>query len=213
MGRAIRGLSKCRAFSALFRSVRASVRFFFPLAQIIVAGTRARAFGRGVGIEAGRGDGRDAAVLAHLQYFEPAAGATEHPMFAFELGGDPLDRALGAERLTAADAAERLLLFQQARRSTRGAEIELGRERDHLLRARRLTQPALHAGLPGKPQARAFGVVDQRAGWTSGYAGEAERAALRADLDGAERRAFRQRNDIDRRGRGMMKLPPRKAEK
>src|SRR5260370_26859065 len=98
------------------RSIRATACLFFPLAQIIVAGARARALGRRIGIESRGGNGGDAAILAHLQYFEPAAGTAEHPVLALELGRDALDRALGAERLAAADAAERLLLFQQARR-------------------------------------------------------------------------------------------------
>src|SRR5262249_60575958 len=151
--------------------------FPLPLAEIILAGARARALGRRIRIEArGRDDG-DTAVLAHLEQLDPAVGAGEHPVLALELRGDALDRALGAERLAAPRAAERLLLLEQARRRARSAEIELRLERDHLLGTRRLAQPALHAGILGESESRTLRIVHQRAGRTSGYAGKTERAA------------------------------------
>ena len=82
-----------------------------------------------------------------------------HPVPAFELGGHALDRALDAERLAAADAAERLLLLEHARRGRGGAEVELRLEGDHLLRAGRLAQPALHAGILLEAQHGALGIV------------------------------------------------------
>ena len=81
-----------------------------------------------------------------------------------------------------------------------------GSQRDDLLRAGRLAQPALHAGILGEAQHRPLGIVRQRAGRTGRHAGEAERAAVDVDLDGAERRALRQRDHIDRRGRGAMQF-------
>ena len=69
-----------------------------------------------------------------------------------------------------------------------------GLQRDHLLRAGRLAQPALHAGILGEAQHRPLGIVDERAGRAGRHAGEAERAALDIDLDRAERRARGQRD-------------------
>src|SRR5205823_9962379 len=97
-------------------------------------------------------------------------GSAEHPMAALELGRDPLDRALGAERLAAADAAERLLLFEPARGGASGAKIELRLERDDLFRASRLAQPALHAGILHEPQAGPLRLRHQGPGRTTGHA-------------------------------------------
>ena len=108
--------------------------------------------------------------------------------------------------------SKRLLLLEHARRRGRGAEVELRRQADHLLRAGRLAQPALHAGVLGKAQHRPLGIVRQRAGRTGRHAGEAERAAFDIDLDRAERRAGRQRDHVDRRGRRAMQLAQRKAQ-
>ena len=90
-----------------------------------------------------------------------------------------------------------------------GAEVDLRREADDLLRAGRLAQPALHAGVLGEAQHRPLGIVRQRAGRAGRHAGEAERAALDIDLDRAERRAGRQRDDIDRRGRRALQFAER----
>mgnify|MGYP003693610945 CR=1 FL=1 len=84
-----------------------------------------------------------------------------------------------------------------------------GRERDHLLRAGRLAQPALHAGVLGEAQHRPLGIVAERAGRAGRHAGETERAALDIDLDRAERRARGQRDDVDRRRRGALQLAQR----
>ena len=93
-----------------------------------------------------------------------------------------------------------------------GAEVELRRERDHLLRAGRLAQPALHAGVLGEAQHRPLGIVDERAGRAGRHAGEAERAALDVELDRAERRARGQRDDVDRRRRRALQLAQRQAQ-
>src|SRR5262249_54205902 len=196
----------------LLGSVRPGTSFLFPLAEIILAGARARALGRRIGIEAGGRDDGDAAILAHFEHLDPAVRAAEHPVLAFELRGDALDRASGAERLAAPYAAERRLLLEQARRCARRAEIELRFQRDHLLGAGRLAEPALHAGVLGESQTRALRIVHQGAGRTSGYAGKTERAAVGADLDGAERRALRKRDDIDWHRRGAVELAQRKPQ-
>ena len=72
-----------------------------------------------------------------------------------------------------------------------GAEVELRLQRDDLLRAGRLAQPALHAGVLGKAQHRPLGVVGQRAGRAGRHAGQAQRAAGDVDLHRSERRARR----------------------
>ena len=73
-----------------------------------------------------------------------------HPVLAFELGNDALDRALHAERLAAADALGRLFLLDDAAHGSGGAEIDLRLQADHLFRARCLAQPALDAGVLGE---------------------------------------------------------------
>src|SRR5437879_7301826 len=95
-----------------------------------------------------------AAVGAHLDDVEALGRILEHPVLAFELGGDALDAALDAERLAAANTAERLFFLQYARRRHCGAEVELRGERDDFLRASRLAEAALHAGVLGKTQQR-----------------------------------------------------------
>src|ERR1700693_5913146 len=111
-------------------------------------------------------------------------------MPAFELGDDPLDRALDAERLAAAHALERLFLLEHARGGGRGAEVEPRHQADHLFRAGRPAQPALNAGILGEAQDRPLRVARQRTGRAGGYAGKAQRAALDIDLDRPERRAW-----------------------
>jgi hypothetical protein len=130
-------------------------------------------------------------------------------VLALELGDDALDRALHPERLVAADTVERLLLLEHARAGGGGAEIELRPQGDHLLRAGRLAQSALHAGVFRKSQHRPFGIVAERAGRTGRHAGEAQRAALDVDLDRAKRRARGQRDDIDRSRRRALQFPQR----
>jgi hypothetical protein len=61
-------------------------------------------------------DEHDPAIVAHLDDVEPPGGAGIHPVLAFELRHHAIDRALHAERLAAADAAERLLLLEDAGR-------------------------------------------------------------------------------------------------
>src|ERR1043166_265084 len=72
----------------------ASLRLALALAQIILAGAHGRAR-RCVGVEGVLGHRDHAAVLAHFEHVEPAVRTGEHPVLAFELGGDALDRALG----------------------------------------------------------------------------------------------------------------------
>src|SRR6185437_16559704 len=109
---------------------------------------------------------------------------------------DALDRAPDAERLVAANAVKRLLLLEHARRRDRRAEVEARRQADHLLRTGRLAEAALHAGIFGEAQQRPLGVVRQRAGRTRRHTRQAKRAALAIDLDGAEWRPNRQRDDF-----------------
>src|SRR5207248_2034226 len=109
-----------------------------------------------------------------------------------ELLGDARDGAARAERLAAADAGKRLLLLEHTRQRGGGAEVDLRLERDHLLRAGRLAEAALYAGVLGEPQHRLLRIVAERAGRTGRHAGEAERAARNIDFDRAERRARRQ---------------------
>jgi len=53
-----------------------------------------------------------------------------------------------------------------------------------------LHKPALHAGVPATQQ-RPVLIVDNAAGRAGRHGGEAERAALDIERNGAERRAFR----------------------
>ena len=134
------------------------------------------------------------AVVAHLDDVEALGRAFVHPVLAFELGGHALDGALHAERLAAADAAERLFLLEDARAAACGAEIELRSQRDDLLGAGRLAQPALHAGVLGEAQHRPLRIIAQRAGRAGRHAGQAQGAAGDVDLDrpkGAARGAAR----------------------
>src|SRR5262245_47728203 len=116
----------------------ASALLLLALAQVIFGRAGLGSWRGGVGIELLLGDGHDPAVLAHLDQVEALRGILEHPVFALELGGDALDRALDPERLVAADAMERLFLFEHAGAGGRGAEIELRPQRDNFLRTRGL---------------------------------------------------------------------------
>ena len=78
--------------------------------------------------------------------------------------------------------------------------------RDDLFRTGRFAKSALHAQAFGEAQHRAVGIVRQRPRRAGGDTGMAERAALDIEIDAAERRARRQRHDIDRRGRGKMEF-------
>src|ERR1043166_6940535 len=167
------------------------------LAQIVLGSAHAGAGRGGVGVEGLFGDRDHPAVLAHLEHVESAVGAAEHPVLAGELGGDAFDRALGAERFAATGAAERLLLLEHAGGGAGRAEIELRSEPDHLFRAGRLAQAALHASVLGEAQGGAVGIVSERAGWAGGDAGEAERAAFDIDLALAEARARGKRDHVD----------------
>ena len=118
-------------------------------------------------------------------------------MFACEFWRNPFNGAFHPERLAAADAVERLLLLEDARGCGRRAKIELRRKRDHLLRAGRLAQPALHAGVLGKPQHRSFWIIAQRSGGTCRNTGKAEGATLDIYLKRSERRACGKREDIN----------------
>src|SRR5262245_31345152 len=106
------------------------------LAQVIFGGARGWTLRHTIGVETLLRDGDHAAVVAHLDHVEALRRILEHPVLAFELGRDALDRALDAERFAAADAAERLLLLEHARGGGGSAEVELRFEADHLLRAR-----------------------------------------------------------------------------
>src|SRR6185312_1326662 len=129
-----------------------------------------------------------------------------------ELGGDALDRALDAERLAASDAAKRLFFLQHEGARACRAKIELRVEADDLLGASRLAQPALDASVLREAQYRAFLIVGERTRGAGGHARKTERAALHVELDGAERRAFGQRDDVDR-GRGrVMQLAQREPQ-
>src|SRR4029453_6782426 len=111
-----------------------------------------------------------------------------HPVLAFELGNNAVNRAFHTERLAAANTSEWFLFLESAGYRGGGAEIELRFERDYLLWAGRFAESALHAGILGKPQHRPLGIVRQRPGRAGRHAGEAQGAAVDIDLNGAERR-------------------------
>src|SRR4029079_1077566 len=180
----------------------AGALLLFALAQIIFGGARLRARRSTVGIELLLSDGHYPAVLAHLDHVEALCGILKHPVLAVEFRDHALDRALDPERLVATDAVERLLLLEHARTRGGGAEIELRPQRDHLLRARRLAQPALHAGIFGEAQHRPLGIVAERAGGAGRHAGTGERAPLDIDAHRAEGRARGQRDDVNWSRRG-----------
>src|SRR6201997_2475060 len=116
----------------------AGALLLLALAQVIFGRARLGSGRGGVGIELLLGYGHDPAVLAHLDQVEALRGILEHPVFALELGGDALDRALDPGRLVAADAMKRLFLFEYAGAGGRGAEVELRPQRDNFLRTRGL---------------------------------------------------------------------------
>src|SRR6266436_1721299 len=122
----------------------AGALLLLALAQVIFGRASLGSCRGAVGIELLLGDRHDAAVLAHLDHVEALRGILKHPVLALELGGDALDRALDPERFVAADALERLFLFEHAGGGGRRAEVELRRQRDHFLRTSRLAEPALH---------------------------------------------------------------------
>src|SRR5260370_41156523 len=91
-------------------------------------------------------DNDDAAILAHLDEIEALRRALVHPVLAFELGEDAVDRAFDAERLSAADAVKRLLLPEHPRRRG-GGERQTQAQREHLPRTGRLARPAWRAAI------------------------------------------------------------------
>src|SRR5690606_32607230 len=115
--------------------------------------------------------------------------ACEHPVPAFELRGDALDRALGAEGLAAADAVERLLLLDHPAGRAPGVEVQAGDQRDHTLRAGRRAEAALNTDALVEVKYRLFLAVGERAGGAGRDAGQAEGAAADIDPKAAERRA------------------------
>src|SRR5690606_4129715 len=112
----------------------------------VILGRSGRGAGRaGVGVEPVGHHRFDPAVIAHFHRVDPGRVlACEHPVPAFELRGDALDRAFGAERLAAADAVERLLLLDHPARRAPGVEDEAGVQRDHNFKAGRRAEAALN---------------------------------------------------------------------
>src|SRR5262249_60250301 len=90
----------------------AGALLLLALAQVIFSRASLGSWRGGVGIEPLLGDRHHSAVLAHLYHVEALRGILEHPVLALELGGDARDRALYPQRLVAANAVERLLLFK-----------------------------------------------------------------------------------------------------
>src|SRR5262249_2668387 len=134
------------------------------LAQVIFGRARLGSWRGGVGFELPPGDRPRPAVLPHLDHLQALRPILEHPGLSLRVGCDAPDRALSPARIVAADAMERLFLFEHAGARGRGAEIELRPERDYFLRARGLAQPALHAGVLGEAQLRPLRIVADRAG-------------------------------------------------
>src|SRR6185295_12911128 len=89
-----------------------------------------------------------------------------HPVLTFEFGNDSLNRALHAKRLAAANALGRLLLLDDAAHGGGRAEIDLRLQADHFLGTGCFAKPALYAGVLGKAEHRAFGVIGKRTGRT-----------------------------------------------
>src|SRR5690606_40168491 len=77
---------------------------------------------------------------------------------------------------------------------------------DDLFWASRLAQAALHAVLLDEAEPRPLGIVNQRACGTGSDAGLAHSAAAGVDLHGAEGCSLRQRENIDRVRRLLMKV-------
>src|ERR1043166_6134298 len=192
-------------------SYKSTFALRLALAQIIFGRAWRRPRGRAERIEILIRHRDDAAVRTHLDHVEALRRILEHPMLAFELGGNALDTALHAERLAAADAAERLFLLEHARACGHGAEVELRPQGDDLLGAGRLAQPALHAGVLGEAKQRTFLIVGECPGRAGGDAREAERAPFHVEPDRAERGSFRRRAVVGRGRWHVMLLAPREA--
>src|SRR5207247_6531076 len=179
---------------------------FLALAQIILRRASLGPRWLAIGVELLLRDRHNPAVLTHFDQVEALRGILEHPMLAIELGGDALNRALDPERLIAADATERFLLFEHAGGGSRGAEIELRRKRGDLLRTICFAQSALHARIFRTAQHRPLAVVATRPGRAGRHAGEAERTAIDIDLDRAEGRTRGQPDNVDRSGRRALQF-------
>ncbi len=70
----------------------------------------------------------------------------------------------------------------------------------------------MHAGVFGEAQHRPLRIIAQRPGRTCRHAGEAQCAAIRVDLDRAEWRAGRQRDDFDGIVRRTMQFAQREPQ-
>src|SRR6266850_6403548 len=129
-------------------------------AQIIFRRHDGRALRRRVRIKTFVHHRFDTAVRAHLDDVEaPGVGALEHPVLLAEFCEHAVDRALGAERLAAGDAVERLFFLQHAQRRIPGLEVETRLDGDDLLGAGGFAEPALHAEAFGEAQHRAIRVI------------------------------------------------------
>src|SRR5258705_11841083 len=94
------------------------------LAQIVICGADGLVV-CAVGIEPLLGDSCNATIVTHFDDVDALGRSAVHPVLAFELCHHAIDRALDAERLAAADAAERLFLLEDAGGRSGGVEIEL----------------------------------------------------------------------------------------
>ena len=81
---------------------------------------------------------RDTAVLAHPDDIEPFLRLFIHPVFAFQLGDDALDRALYSKGLAATDAFGRLFLLHDLAQGSGSTEIDLRLKAYDFLRTGRL---------------------------------------------------------------------------
>src|ERR1700704_3555955 len=128
--------------------------------QIVIGRHDRRTLRRRMRVKTLVDDGFDAAIRAHPDDIETfGVVALEHPVLVAEFCNHAVDRALGAERLAASDAIERLFFLQYSKRRVPGLEVEPRLERDDVLGTGRFAQSALHAEIFGKPQHRAVGIV------------------------------------------------------
>src|SRR5260370_39492261 len=188
-----------RARRAVSRANANSLILVVSLTQIVVSRTRRGALGHaGEGIELLLAHGDDAAIGAHSDGVEALVAGRIHPVPAFELCCDAIDRALDAEGLAASHAKCGLFFLDHLRRRPGRAEVDLRLERDYLFGTGTLTQSALHAGVFDEFEDRTLRIVAKCPGGADRNTGQAQRTAVGVDADGANRCAFGQGNHVSR---------------
>src|SRR5690554_3730378 len=137
--------------------------------------------------------GLDPTVVAHFDQLNIIRLGV-HPVLVLQLFNNPVNGAGNTKRLSTLDALERFLAMQRPGAQRILRQIQLGFQCDGRLGAGTLADATLDAGVFGKADFWPIRVIAQGPGRTQRHTGQAERAFVGINLDGAIGCAGRQRN-------------------